>query len=176
MKCAAPDDSSQNTVMSLNKNYELTQDEVDRGWGGVSFKYHGEFLRDDYSRRYNPVYAFGYDWRNSNYNSAQRLAVRIDEILARHKARRCIIVTHSMGGLVTRAALRLVPALEAKVLCVVHLFQPVLGTPVAYRRFFTGVTAVYDGVFSTRAPLLSFLSGGLETFRARDARVSGKDG
>lgn len=145
MQCAAPDDFSQDTVMRQNENYQLSEDEVVRGWGGVSFKYHGQFLRDGYSQRYNPVYAFGYDWRNSNYNSARRLAVRIDEILARHRAQRCIIVTHSMGGLVTRAALRLIAGLESKVLCVVHLFQPVLGTPVAYRRFFTGVTATYDG-------------------------------
>lgn len=156
-RCLAVNDLSTQTVMKENANLEggkqLSQDEIRRGWGGTANSHYGEFLRSGrdkfYSQTFNPVYAFGYDWRNSNYNSGKRLAARVQEILDFHKAKKCIIVTHSMGGLVTRSAMRFVPQINSKILTVIHTCQPVLGAPVAYRRFFTGVRASATGLTST---------------------------
>ncbi len=54
-----------------------------------------------------PVHAVGYNWLQSNMDSAQALADRIEKIIGDYKAsgRKCekvIPVTHSMGGLVAR--------------------------------------------------------------------------
>ncbi|MDU1612110.1 MAG: hypothetical protein E6853_22405, partial [Enterobacter sp.] len=54
-----------------------------------------------------PVHAVGYNWLQSNMDSAQALADRIEKIIGDYKAsgRKCekvILVTHSMGGLVAR--------------------------------------------------------------------------
>ena len=153
MRCATFRDTTYNAVMVENGNYSeadgLVNEDIQRGWGGVSFKYHGKFLTDGkksyYSENTNPLYASGYDWRDSNSKSGYYLEKKITAVLDAHKVKKCIIVTHSMGGLVTRASFRQKPELMSKVLTTVHLCQPVIGTPVAYRRFFTGVTAVYDG-------------------------------
>lgn len=100
-----------------------------------------EFKRlDDY---YYPVWACGYNWLESNEESAKRLVARIDEALAWYGRPEChfipegrvLIVTHSMGGLVGRRAAQLA---EDRILGVVHGVQPVGGAPVVYRRFRAG--------------------------------------
>lgn len=53
-------------------------------------------------------------------------------------------VTHSMGGLLTRALLRTHADLAAKTIAAVHVFQPATGAPVFYTRFHTG-TVVHAG-------------------------------
>ncbi|MCK0745600.1 esterase/lipase family protein, partial [Chromohalobacter nigrandesensis] len=58
--------------------------------------------------RFNfPVHACGYNWLQSNTDSAATLAKRVDEIIAGYRRARmtcdqAILVTHSMGGLVAR--------------------------------------------------------------------------
>jgi pimeloyl-ACP methyl ester carboxylesterase len=99
-----------------------------------------EFTRlDDY---YYPVWGCGYNWLESNEKSAQTLLKRIDEALDWYKNTKyfipegkVIIVTHSMGGMVTRRAAQLAPD---KILGVVNGVQPVGGAPVVYRRFRAG--------------------------------------
>ncbi len=89
-----------------------------------------------------PVYGFGYNWSASNRTSGAKLAARIDEIIAEAKSisgtcQKVILVTHSMGGLVARAAMKLSGA-EGKVLGVVHGVQPAYGSPAAYTRMKAG--------------------------------------
>lgn len=89
-----------------------------------------------------PVYGFGYNWTDSNENSGQKLACRIDEIIAEARAtvglcEKVILITHSMGGLVARAACTLAGA-EGKVLGVIHGVQPAFGAPAAYWRMKAG--------------------------------------
>ncbi|WP_216819996.1 alpha/beta hydrolase [Zoogloea sp. LCSB751] len=95
---------------------------------------------DDY---YYPVWACGYNWLESNADSAKRLVQRIQDVLKHYNHPDCqfipegrvILVTHSMGGLVARRAAQLA---EKDILGVVHGVQPVGGAPVVYRRFRAG--------------------------------------
>lgn len=99
-----------------------------------------EFTRlDDY---FYPVWACGYNWLQSNEESAQRLVKRIQEALDWYDKTKyfipegkVIIITHSMGGMVTRRAAQIV---EGKILGVVNGVQPMGGAPVVYRRFRAG--------------------------------------
>jgi hypothetical protein len=89
-----------------------------------------------------PIYGFGYNWSTSNRTSGAKLATRIDEVIAEAKAvvgacEKVILVTHSMGGLVARAAMKLSGA-EGQVLGVIHGVQPAYGAPAAYMRIKAG--------------------------------------
>lgn len=95
-----------------------------------------------FGKVYFAVHACGYNWLESNEESAKRVSARIAEIEARLKDHgyfnypgKVILVTHSMGGLVGRRAAQ---ELGDKILGVVHGVQPVLGAPVVYRRFKAG--------------------------------------
>jgi pimeloyl-ACP methyl ester carboxylesterase len=125
----------------------------ERGWGGLAWDFYGSILRY-MEKRFNhphhnasgihPVYAYGYDWRKSNAVSAQGLVRRVDAILAQWPgARKVLIVTHSMGGLVARYACAQL-GLSSKAVGVVHVVQPANGAIPAYRRFFTGCVAEFD--------------------------------
>lgn len=114
-----------------------------RGWGGVAWGFYGAGLQqlEAKSESINGVvYAFGYDWRQTNWLSGQQLAKAIAMIRAKHNGRKVLVVTHSMGGLVTRAACK--QGAESDVLGVVHTMQPANGTPLAYRQAKTGGKAL----------------------------------
>ncbi len=95
-----------------------------------------------------PVYAFGYDWRQPNAASADRLKERVDEILDEEQASSVVLVTHSMGGIVARAAMLDGVFRRKKVAGAVHIGQPVYGAPSAYRRFVEGIDKSLDGDLS----------------------------
>ena len=125
-----------------------------RGWAGVPWGFYGPvltFLEANLNDPAatgagvpHPVYAFGYDWRLSCATIADKLAAYIDRVLANHAgAEQVILVTHSMGGLVARAAC-LDPAVVNKIVGVIHASQPSNGAIAAYRRFQTGYVAPYD--------------------------------
>lgn len=130
----------------------LSDDELLRGWAGASWDSYGDFFsymgrRGKWRSLRNPLYVWGYDWRKDILKSGDDLAKYIQSgkgPLQSEDASSCIIVTHSMGGLVARAALRQHPDLEAKVLGVIHVVQPVFGATTLYRRFLTG-TLTLDG-------------------------------
>lgn len=89
-----------------------------------------------------PVYAFGYNWTDDNRNSGAALARRIKDIIKEAKevvgvCEKVILVTHSMGGLVARAASQLSGA-EGSILGIVHGVQPVTGASAAYWRMKAG--------------------------------------
>ena len=80
-----------------------------------------------------PVYAVGYNWTDSNENSGKMLLDRINEIIAEAKGvtglcEKVILITHSMGGLVARAASELWQG-RSKILGIIHGVQPVTGAP-----------------------------------------------
>jgi peptidoglycan hydrolase-like protein with peptidoglycan-binding domain len=136
-------------VMTNKISGALQPNEIGRGWEGVSWEFYVPFLRFlnnvVFPSAETPVYARGYDWRQSNSLSGSILSEQIDEILELEEAEKVIICTHSMGGLVTRAALKSDSALAGKVAGVIHVVQPANGAPVAYRRFFTGVNKLDGG-------------------------------
>ncbi|HHR6080752.1 TPA: lipase family alpha/beta hydrolase [Providencia alcalifaciens] len=97
-----------------------------------------------------PLHAFGYNWLQDNAQSAQDLAKYIDEVLKLYSPKRnggighglafdeghekVILVTHSMGGLVSRYASELLKTLyKDKILGIVHGVMPDLGSPTAYK-------------------------------------------
>lgn len=90
------------------------------------------------------VYAFGYNWLQSNGDSAKIIATRINKVIddLNHSGYECnqvIVVTHSMGGLVGRALVH--PKfgnLQDKVLGIVHGVMPAIGAPAAYKRMRAG--------------------------------------
>ena len=128
----------------------FTQGIRGRGWEGVAWSFYGDFLSQFDNRLKDqlppgfqcPVYAYGYDWRKNILISANQLQGRITEVLQKSKAEKLIVITHSMGGIVTRTALK---NGAQGVLSVIHVVQPAAGAPVLYRRFFTGGTAELDG-------------------------------
>lgn len=91
-----------------------------------------------------PVYAIGYNWLQSNGDSARIAAVRINKIIddlnqSGYDCKQVIVVTHSMGGLVGRALVH--PKygnLQDKVLGIVHGVMPAIGAPAAYKRMRAG--------------------------------------
>ena len=96
-------------------------------------------FRNRMGQLYFPVYACGYNWLQSNGQSAQRVIERIEEIEKRLAGNqyyrytgKVLLVTHSMGGLVGRCVAQL---LGDKIVGVVHGVQPVTGAPAVYRRF-----------------------------------------
>ena len=141
-----------------------------RGWGGVRWASYVDFLTvaEDWKFASNrtPVYAYGYDWRQPIVQLGCQLAadltgetVTVDGnaaspdakrfgpagLLAQANADKCLILTHSMGGLVTRAALKACPTLAGKTVGVLHGVQPATGAPLMYRRLITGAYSPYDG-------------------------------
>ena len=140
-------------IMFKNGRKVMTLDNADpykgypkareRGWPGISWDCYGKLLgglqawRTQFKMLLDlPVYAFGYDWVESNRTTGKRLQKFIADI----KADKIIIVTHSMGGLVSRYALAGEggAALAERVLGVVHGAQPVHGAPDAYHRQIAG--------------------------------------
>lgn len=92
-----------------------------------------------------PVHAVGYNWLQSNIDSAKALARRIDKIINDYKAsgRKCekvILVTHSMGGLVARYYSELLKGDYGKknILGIVHGVMPDRGAPMTYKRMKAG--------------------------------------
>lgn len=91
-----------------------------------------------------PVYAFGYNWLQSNGVSARAIAGRINDVIDSYNTcgfacDKVIIVTHSMGGLVARALIH--PDygnLKDKVLGIVHSVMPAIGAGAAYKRIRAG--------------------------------------
>jgi pimeloyl-ACP methyl ester carboxylesterase len=122
---------------------------VDRHWGGVMWGSYATILTalqnepwpDPVCHCFElPVHAFGYNWTDSTASAGKRLATYINEVIARYKSKSCqkvILVTHSMGGIVSRWAMKR-EGMEAKVLGVVHGAQPVNGSPAAYWRMKAG--------------------------------------
>jgi hypothetical protein len=102
----------------------------DHDWGEVSRIF--EF----------PVYAVGYNWTASNRDSGKKLVERIKKIIEEAKGvtglcEKVIVITHSMGGIVARAASALCGG-ESLMLGIIHTVQPAAGAPAAYWRMKAG--------------------------------------
>lgn len=99
-----------------------------------------------------PVHAMGYNWLQSNEKSGAGIAQRVSALIEDYqnqgfKCEKVILVTHSMGGLVARAAIHPeIGDVADKVLGIVHGVMPALGAGAAYRRMRCGVEAPWYGV------------------------------
>lgn len=103
-----------------------------------------------------PVFAEGYNWLQSNDQSAKIIATNMVEKIKAQVAKefpkakfhKFIIVTHSMGGLVARSLIKQANV-KADILGVVHGVMPASGAPTVYKRLATG----WDGYNTTGAYL-----------------------
>lgn len=105
---------------------------------------------------YCPVHVHGYNWLASNGDAGQALAKDIKDIIAywqsqtnpAYKCEQVILVSHSMGGLVTRAAVhkdfggKVDADIADKVVGIVHGEQPANGAAAAYHHCRNG----YGGI------------------------------
>lgn len=101
----------------------------------------------DASDHWFPVHAVGYNWLESNEQAGKYLAGKIEQFIAHYRKQgyscdKAILVTHSMGGLVARAACHpKIGNAASKVLGVVHGVQPATGAATAYKRVHAGFEA-----------------------------------
>ncbi|HWA24633.1 MAG TPA: hypothetical protein VG734_03085 [Lacunisphaera sp.] len=159
------------------------EERVARGWGGVRWATYGAFLEfleeEKFGNHRTPLYAYGYDWRQPIPWLGCQLAADLTGekvniggikaapsgrfgykgILAGEDTDKCVIITHSMGGLVTRAALKACSALRQKTIGVLHGVQPATGAPTMYRRLITGMFAPYDGGSDIESKVLRSILG-----------------
>ena len=188
-----------------NKKVGLSPLEIARGWGGVFWGSYGSYLRTLAAATGGagaavgniagrpavltemPVFAYPYNWTGSCAVAGASLAQRIPAIIDQAKREigapgiECpgvIVVTHSMGGLVARAACRLSNA-EGRVLGVVHGVQPAVGAAAAYWRMKagfprSGIADVQAMALGKDGPevvaLLANMPGGLELLPSAEYR------
>jgi pimeloyl-ACP methyl ester carboxylesterase len=114
----------------------LTSEEVDKALKGVFF----------------PVHAMGYNWLQSNHESAIQIRTRVLKLIGDYQSKgfqceKVIILTHSMGGLVARALAHPdIGNLSEKILGVVHGVLPAIGAPAAYKRMRCGFEESLGGL------------------------------
>ncbi|MDZ4323784.1 MAG: hypothetical protein U1A73_01985, partial [Pseudomonas sp.] len=117
-------------------------------WAPERSKLQDEITEEDFKKAVGkcwfPVYAFGYNWLQSNQLSARKTAKRITAVIDSFKSggydcEKVIVVTHSMGGFVARGIVHPdIGGLHDKVLGVVHGVQPAIGAAAAYKRMRAG--------------------------------------
>lgn len=156
----------------MSEGNGLSADECKRGWAGVSKDFYGKLLeflgKQCFGGYRTPVYAVGYDWRKSNKLSGDALAERIREILEIEKTERYILISHSMGGMVTRAALHQHSDIAGKLTGIIHVAQPVTGAAVLVRRMFTGARRSLDGT-----AMMLLLGGNRKKFQTIISALTG---
>ncbi|MCG5075962.1 esterase/lipase family protein [Paraburkholderia tagetis] len=135
--------------------------------------------RDEVALSYKycmPVHAVGYNWLQSNADSAKHLADKIREFTGHYKRQnkiceKVIIVTHSMGGLVARYYSE-VDGHRDNVLGIVHGVMPTTGSATAYKRVVTGSEGVAGPVLgpdnATVTPVFAQSPGPLQLLPAAE--------
>jgi len=77
------------------------------GWAGADWNW--DVMKADFERNgwpSNRLFAWNYDWTQSNVTTANKLAAFIDQVRAQTGAAKVDIVSHSMGGLSSRYYLK----------------------------------------------------------------------
>lgn len=83
------------------------------------------------------LFAFPYEWRNSNVITAKNLQLRVDEIVSATKISKADLVAHSMGGLVARSYIES-DNYENNIDQLITLGTPHNGSPEAYLKWEAG--------------------------------------
>ncbi|WP_293935243.1 triacylglycerol lipase, partial [Iodobacter sp.] len=141
--------SAETDTKNGKPNYSKAAAKACKAWGQTPEPLNKAEI-DKLDHYYYPVWAHGYNWLQSCEESAKSLLSKIDEVLAYYEKSpyfhcdgKVILVSHSLGGFVTRRAAQMS---DANILGIVHGVQPVAGAPVVYRRFRAGteVDSFYD--------------------------------
>lgn len=143
----------------------LTQEQFDRGWGGVLQGFYRGFLIWLQNTAQQPVssdlppgcfnlnyevWAHPYNWTNDNSEAGKSLddvvAAAISGTEAKYAGQNIrvlkpIIITHSMGGLVSRAYTQIHGG-TGKVHGIIHGAMPTDGAPALYKRLLAGFEEV----------------------------------
>jgi pimeloyl-ACP methyl ester carboxylesterase len=128
-------------VDPINHYYNL----LSKFYGDLAISLHYDLRQDLASRQLVPaVYCAGYDWRQSNDQSAQRLSTIVDEARADCDNEPVILVAHSMGGIVSRHYCKNLGG-ESKVKALFLIGSPTLGAVKAYLSMRLGLN-FWDGV------------------------------
>lgn len=135
------DATDEGKVNNLNKKWQ-----PDSAFELLTKELHGKLA--DYAF---PVFALGYNWLQSNEDSAKDIAARLDRDVKpqaikefpRAEFKKYIIVTHSMGGLVTRSLIQ--TKAKSQIYGVIHGVMPASGAPAVYQRLANG----WDGKATT---------------------------
>jgi hypothetical protein len=170
-----------------------TQKRLDRGWGGVAWMFYGGILKwldgklaselrkrdTKFSHVRFTVVAHPYNWTDDNRNAGTAL---VDTVAKAKEACEAdwggeytvldpIIISHSMGGLVSRAFAVLENG-AGSVQGIIHGAMPTHGSPAAYKRMRAGfegggasaaITRTYLGETGREVTaLLANMPGGLE--------------
>lgn len=142
----------------------LDQERIDRGWGGLHQDSYFQFMMwldvvaeqpstagtdvpaRCHARKYE-AFAHPYNWTDDNRNSGRDLARTVASAVARTTEKwardpdvrilKPVIVTHSMGGLVSRAYTQIHGG-AGDVHGVIHGAMPTDGAPAAYKRMLAG--------------------------------------
>ncbi|WP_028687933.1 esterase/lipase family protein [Pseudomonas fulva] len=120
------------------------------------------------------VWAAGYNWLQSNRDSAKDIINFINNTVLPHyngKAGNVIIVTHSMGGLVARAMVACHGF--CKLYGIIHGAMPATGAPASYKRVRAGFEALAEKKILGRdaadaVAVMAFASGPLELLPSHD--------
>lgn len=104
-----------------------------------------------------PLHVFGYNWLQSNADSAALLGEYIRKVLSAYHGRQAvnkvILITHSMGGLVARHYSENMGGQDS-ILGIVHGVMPDLGSPAAYRRMKIGERGITGMIIGDSAEKL----------------------
>ena len=154
----------------------------ERGWGEPAASFYKDMLQhlDDLAntigpavRQQNPLniltetpaFAIGYAWSDSNADSGAIAAQRIGDIVSQCKARAvaigaecpgAVLVTHSMGGFVARAA-TLLSGAQNDVVSVFSNVMPTDGSPTTIRRTHFGNDRPGGGFFGDPQNYITYL-------------------
>jgi hypothetical protein len=154
-------------------------------------KYYHEFLNvlqkhkwGELSKLFEfPVYAVGYNWTDDAEHVSKMVVKRIKAIIQEAKGvtglcEKVILITHSMGGIVGRAASELSGG-HGSILGIVHGVQPATGAPTAYWRmkagfepstFFGAVESALGKSGPKVTVVLGNIPGGLELLPTKNHR------
>jgi pimeloyl-ACP methyl ester carboxylesterase len=113
----------------------LRQRRKDRGWCQPVWDVSEHWLMPMERAFGEVIYVFGYDWRQPLSNSVGRLVRKIERVKEAHGGKSPILVTHSFGGLVARAAAKRRPE---NVGGIVQAFSPTAGSVKMYTNFKKG--------------------------------------
>lgn len=113
----------------------LMQARKARGWAQPVWRVSEQWLLP-LERTFGPVvHVFGYDWRQQLAVSAALLERKIEQVKDANEGKSPILVTHSFGGLVARAAAKARPE---NVGGIVQVFSPTAGSVEPYLNFKKG--------------------------------------
>ncbi|WP_294611244.1 hypothetical protein [uncultured Gilliamella sp.] len=135
-------DPEGNTPSLLNDLIKAPSFRLDEGSKTLLTFYDSKKI-DHCNHFYFPVHAMGYNWLESNEESAMALQKLVNITLPKYYKKRgqtcdkVILITHSMGGLVARFYTEALGG-STKVYGVIHGVQPAMGAVAAYTRMKRG--------------------------------------